>query len=331
MSPSTFSLSELLAPVHAGLEAMRDILSAELSGEGLVGERTAHVARFRGKELRAAMVLLSGQATGRSTPEHPQVAAVLELIHLATLVHDDVLDGADVRRSLPSVHSVWDEQTAILMGDMLYSRAFHLSTCLDSNLAARVLSKSAQRICAGELEQAARRYDFDMPQADYENIASAKTAELYAAACELGARYPDAPSEPPTPVAQLMRSFGEELGLAFQIIDDVLDLTGEAAVVGKSVGNDVEDGKVTLPVLHIYANADETTRKAIRDAYQGPSDGGRMVLLRAACDLTPGLEFARNRAHGLLTQALQRLQTLPDSDARKSLIQITEYVASRQK
>jgi octaprenyl-diphosphate synthase len=331
MSPSTFSLEELLEPVRDGLEQMRAALNAELSDDGFVGERTAHVARFRGKELRAAMVLLSGQATGRTTAEHPKVAAVLELIHLATLVHDDVLDGAHVRRSLPSVHVVWDEQTAILMGDMLYSRAFHLSTCLDSNLAARVLSKGAQRICAGELEQAARRYDFEMSQADYEGIASAKTAELYAAACELGARYPDPPSQAPRPEALLMRQFGEEVGLAFQIIDDVLDVTGDASVVGKSVGNDVEDGKVTLPVLHIYAKANKTIQKAIREAYQGSCEGARMEALRAACDLAPGIEYARNRAHGLLTSALQRLRTLPDSPARKSLIQITEYVASRQK
>lgn len=331
MSPSTFSLEELLAPVQDGLVQMRQALAAELSGEGFVGERTAHVARFRGKELRAAMVLLSGQATGRMTDEHPKVAAVLELIHLATLVHDDVLDGAHVRRNLPSVHVVWDEQTAILMGDMLYSRAFHLSTCLSSNLAARLLSQGAQRICAGELEQAARRYDFDMSQAEYENVASAKTAELYAAACELGARYPDSPEDPPSELAREMRLFGEEVGLAFQIIDDVLDLTGDAAVLGKSVGNDVEDGKVTLPVLHVYAASDEAGRESIRDAFKGPVEGSRMEALRAACDLRPGIEFAKKRAHGLLTQALQRLQALPESSARSSLIHITEYVASRQK
>ncbi|MDF1838548.1 MAG: polyprenyl synthetase family protein [Planctomycetota bacterium] len=331
MSPTTFSLEELLAPVQADLERMRQVLIEALSTEGLVGERTAHVARFRGKELRAAMVLLCGQATGRLTDEHPKVAAVLELIHLATLVHDDVLDGADVRRNLPSVHVVWDEQTAILMGDMLYSRAFHLSTCLSSNLAARVLSMGAQRICAGELEQAARRYDFGMSQQEYEGVASAKTAELYAAACELGARYPDSPEEPASEQARMMRGFGEDLGLAFQIIDDVLDLTGEASVVGKSVGNDVEDGKVTLPVLHVYANADAAGRKAIESAFRDPCTGSRMDALRSACDLEPGIAHAKQRAHGLLTQALQRLMTLPDTTARRSLIQITEYVASRQK
>ncbi|MCA9001665.1 MAG: polyprenyl synthetase family protein, partial [Planctomycetes bacterium] len=123
MSSSTFSLDEILEPVQDDLVRMRQVLDGALAAQGAVGERTSHVARFRGKELRAALVLLCGQASGSQSEELPQVAAVLELIHLATLVHDDVLDGADVRRGLASVHAEWDEQTAILMGDMLYSRA----------------------------------------------------------------------------------------------------------------------------------------------------------------------------------------------------------------
>ncbi|MCA9003396.1 MAG: polyprenyl synthetase family protein, partial [Planctomycetes bacterium] len=196
---------------------------------------------------------------------------------------------------------------------------------------ARILSHGAQRICAGELEQAARRYDFEMPQADYERITSAKTAELYASACELGARYPASPDVESGPLARDMRAFGEELGLAFQIIDDVLDLTGDASVVGKSVGNDVEDGKITLPVLKVYRDSDETVRAAMRHAYQGPVEGSRMEALRAACDLGPGIEFARERALELLHRALERVHSLPEGAARTSLVQLTEYVASRQK
>ncbi|HRV82833.1 MAG TPA: polyprenyl synthetase family protein, partial [Planctomycetota bacterium] len=249
MSSEVVALPELLAPVRAGLIAMREILSAELSDQGPVGERVAHISRFRGKELRAALVLLAGQAVDNRDPELPQVAAVLELIHLATLVHDDVLDGADLRRNLPSVHVAWDEQTAILLGDMLYSRAFHLSTRLRSILAASLLSLAAQRICAGEMEQAALRYRFDLDQDTYESIAAAKTAELYAAACELGARYkgePGAWSDKEERKALELKAFGRELGLAFQIMDDVLDVIGKEVEVGKRVGNDVEDGKVTL-------------------------------------------------------------------------------------
>lgn len=336
---STLTLAELLAPVQPGLERMRAILAAELTESGPVGERVESLARFRGKELRAAMVLLAGQAVGNEHPELPQVAAVLELIHLATLVHDDVLDGADLRRNVPSVHAQWDEQTAILLGDMLYSRAFHLSTRLRSVLAAQVLSKSAQRICAGEMEQAALRYRFDLPQERYEAIAGAKTAELYAAACELGARYQGdpalegPPASPPVGWALELREFGREVGLAFQIIDDVLDLEGQEEQVGKRVGNDVEDGKVTLPVLHVYASASGSVQAAIREAYQGslPTGAHRLEVLRAACDLGPGIHYAKRRAQDLLHNALRRAHGLPESAAKNTLVRIAEYILRRQR
>ena len=343
MSPAAFSLQELLAPVQPGLERMRSILAAELTESGPVGERVESLARFRGKELRAAMVLLAGQAVGNEHPELPQVAAVLELIHLATLVHDDVLDGADLRRNLPSVHAQWDEQTAILLGDMLYSRAFHLSTRLNSVLAARVLSASAQRICAGEMEQAALRYQFDLSQDRYEFIAAAKTAELYAAACELGARYQGDPALEGSPDSQPegwaleLREFGREVGLAFQIIDDVLDLEGQQADVGKRVGNDVEDGKVTLPVLYVYSHANGAVQAAIREAYQGelPDSGDRrsdrLQALREACDLGPGLAYAKERASALLHQALGRAQGLPASPAKDTLVRMAEYILRRKR
>ena len=331
MKSSALSLPELLAPVATGLEEMRTILGKELTEDGEVGKRVEYLARFRGKELRAALVLLCGQAVDNPSQELPQVAAVLELIHLATLVHDDVLDGADLRRNLPSVHAKWDEQTAILLGDMLYSRAFHLSTRLDSILAARLLSQCAQRICQGEIEQASLRYRFDLDQERYEAIASAKTAELYSAACELGARYPADPRESSSPEAKELAAFGRELGLAFQIIDDVLDLEGEQRVVGKRVGNDVEDGKVTLPVLHVFGQADPQTQRAIRGAYQDPDLEERLPSLMRACDLTPGLDYAKARAEELLNSALERLQRLPDTEARTTLRRLAEFVQYRKR
>ncbi len=331
MQSPMLTLPELLAPVRPGLEAMRAILAEELSEQGDVGERVAHISRFRGKELRAALVLLAGKAAGNDNSELPQVAAVLELIHLATLVHDDVLDGADLRRNLPSVHVVWDEQTAILLGDMLYSRAFHLSTRLQSNLAARLLSLSAQRICQGELEQAALRYRFDLSQERYEQIASAKTAELYAAACELGARYPQDPESAPSQSALQLRAFGRELGLAFQIIDDVLDFEGKEQEVGKRVGNDVQDGKVTLPVLHVFERSSAAVQDRIRAAYQDPDIQDRLQALGQACDLQPGIQYAKERASELLRSALQRLEGLGPSEAQETLRRIAEYVLHRKK
>ena len=191
MSSTDSRLERVLVPVQDGMQRMREILVRQVvESSHAVSDMTDHVQRFRGKQLRGALVLLAGDATGNSTDEHPAIAAIVEMIHLATLVHDDVLDGARVRRRVASVNQRWDNQVAVLLGDFLYSRAFALSTDLSSRLASRVLSETTRRLCVGEIEQSTKRYDFELSQETYEAIAGAKTATLYSAACELGARYP---------------------------------------------------------------------------------------------------------------------------------------------
>ncbi|MEO0651069.1 MAG: polyprenyl synthetase family protein [Planctomycetota bacterium] len=327
MKERTAELAAVLAPIEADLEQVRGVLDVELDDESpAMRDMLGHVARFRGKQLRAAMVLLCGRAAGNFSEEHPRVAAVIELIHLATLVHDDVLDGASVRRRVASVNVRWDNQTAVLLGDWLYARAFALSTRLDSPLVSQRLARTTQIICRGEIEQAGHRYDFDQTLEGYEAIAGAKTAALYAAACELGAIYPDGDAG----LASELGRFGYEIGLAFQIVDDVLDVIGSEAEVGKSVGTDVADGKVTLPVLHTYASADEGTRAAIRDAYTLEGIDNRAARLRASCDLGPGIEFARSRAEELTQSALRRLEGLPDPAIRESLTRAGSFILQRR-
>lgn len=327
-------LSELVAPVEGELEEMRRHLRDALAEKSAaVGDMTDHISRFRGKQLRGTLVLLTGRATESLGGEHTRVAAIVELIHLATLVHDDVLDGATVRRRVACVNERWDNQVAVLLGDFLYARAFGLSTRLESRLASRLLSETTHRLCVGEIEQASRRYDFEMSQEGYERIAAAKTATLYSAACELGARYPVAEGEGDAwreEFGAQMAAYGWEIGLAFQIIDDCLDLCGEAEVVGKSVGNDVDDGKVTLPVLRTYSAASSSTQAAIRDAYTSPEVQNRLTALRSVCDLQPGVEYALARAEELVAHALGRLVDLPDSPAKQSLSRLGEFVLERK-
>jgi octaprenyl-diphosphate synthase len=306
---------------------MRALIAAQLSTRsGAVRDMTGHVGRFRGKQLRAALVLLSGEATGNTTDEHPQVAAVVELIHLATLVHDDILDGAQVRRRVACVNQRWDNQTAVLLGDFLYARAFALSTELSSRLASRLLAETTRRICVGEIDQSAGRYDFDISRERYEEIAGAKTASLYAAAAELGARYPGGNES----TGAAMRAFGWELGLAFQIVDDCLDLVASEAELGKSAGTDVEDGKVTLPVIEVYRRADAPTRAAIRDAFTRPGVADRCALLRSVCDLGLGVELALGRARELLEGARRRIAALPESRSAAALADLVDFVVERR-
>ncbi len=320
-------LQKLLAPIAGDMDRMQDVLLEQVrSASPAVRDMTDHVSRFRGKQLRAALVLLSGDATGNTTDEHVRVAAIVEMIHLATLVHDDILDGALVRRRVASVNQRWDNQVAVLLGDFLYARAFALSTALSSRLCSRLLSDTTRDICVGEIEQSTSRYDFDISQEKYERLCGAKTASLYAAACELGARYPGGNEE----VGRLMWNFGWELGLAFQIKDDCLDILGDEAEVGKTIGRDVEDGKVTLPVLHVYRNAPDELKARIRDAYTMPGIENRTARLSDVCDLQPGVEFAIQRAEELVRTALGRLASLPPGPARQALEGIGEFVLERR-
>ena len=178
-------------------------------GSPAVADMVSHVGRFRGKQLRGALVLLTGEATGNTTDEHAAVACVVEMIHLATLVHDDILDGAEVRRRVACVNQRWDNQVAVLLGDFLYARAFSLSTDLSSRLCSRLLADTTRTLCVGEIDQSTKRYDFDMAQEDYEALCGAKTASLYASACELGARYPGGNEE----LGARMHRFGWNLSL----------------------------------------------------------------------------------------------------------------------
>lgn len=326
MSSSRALVAELVAPVAEGMARMNEILLQQvLEDSAAVRDMTDHVGRFRGKQLRAALVLLSGEATGNSTDEHAAVAAIVEMIHLATLVHDDILDGAEVRRRVACVNQRWDNQTAVLLGDFLYARAFALSTDLSSRLCSRLLAETTRRLCVGEIEQSRRRYDFEMDQSVYESVSSAKTASLYAAACELGARYPGGNEE----IGGELRAFGHEIGLAFQIVDDCLDVVGSEDVVGKTLGADVEDGKVTLPVLHAYRLADETVRSDIRDVFTLPDLENRASRLREVCDLGPGVEFAMERARSLVQDAMGRLAGLPETRARASMEAMGRFVLDR--
>ncbi|MCE9595093.1 MAG: polyprenyl synthetase family protein [Planctomycetes bacterium] len=327
MSWKQMELARLLAPIEPGMARMREVLAGQMTENSpAVRDMTDHVGRFQGKQLRAALVLLAGEATKNSTDEHPTVAAIVEMIHLATLVHDDILDGSQVRRRVACVNQRWDNQTAVLLGDFLYARAFALSTVLSSRLCSRLLAETTRKICVGEIEQSTSRYDFDMSEDRYEWIAGAKTANLYAAACELGARYPGGNDE----LGTLMHAFGWEVGLAFQIVDDCLDLTATDEELGKTAGTDAEDGKVTLPVLHTYRHGDDRLRARIRDVYTLPGLEDRARRLREECSISEGVAYATRRAEELVARALARVRTLDEGPAREALERLGSFVLVRK-
>jgi octaprenyl-diphosphate synthase len=213
----------------------------------------------RGKQLRPGLVALSARAAGGINAEHVNAAVIIEMVHLATLVHDDVVDGAEVRRNRPTLAANWGNKVSVLAGDCLFAEALRLAATLPTTEVCELVSRSAKVVCTGEIRQTLQRGNFQLSREEYLELVQMKTAELFALACELGARLA-APGKPV--IHKALREFGLQLGIAYQIYDDCLDVFGEENRAGKSLGTDLVTGKATLPVLIALERADGIEYKA---------------------------------------------------------------------
>ena len=297
-----------------------------------VEELCRHVERYRGKMLRPVLTLLSGAAASGgdlddTTDAHVTVAAVVEMIHLATLVHDDVLDNADTRRGAPTIARMRSGEVAVILGDFLLSQAYHLCSTLDSQRTALRVGEITSRVCEGEILQLVRRGRADLDERTYETIVERKTAALIAVACELGAHHAGADAE----TAERFYDYGRDLGVAFQIQDDLLDLVGEEHVVGKTLGKDIEMGKVTLPVLHHLRVCDPHERAEFSTLIraQVPLNGERALVARRLHE-TGSVEYARETARRLVERAKARLLPVAPSEARDQLLSMADQVITRE-
>jgi octaprenyl-diphosphate synthase len=325
MPPAAPAVSDLFAPIAADLEEMERILARELKGRRPgVGPVVDHVRHYRGKRLRPVLLLLTARACGRVAPAHHTLAAVVEMIHTATLVHDDVLDGARVRRRVATVNAVWGTQTSVLLGDFLFTHAFHLASTLGDARACEIIGAATDRVCEGELCQVLQRGNLALSEEEYFDVIEGKTAALTACCCQLGALYSGAAPE----VVLRMERFGRGVGLAFQIADDLLDLVGEEQTVGKSLGTDVEQQKLTLPLIHVLARGPEGLAARVRQVLASPGNHKREAL-RPLLAEGDGLDYARRRAEELARQAREELGCLPPSPCRTILEAVTDRVVHR--
>jgi octaprenyl-diphosphate synthase len=312
------------APIAADLEEVERILARVLKNQhARVAEVVEHVHHFRGKRLRPMLLLLAARACGRVNPAHHVLGAVVEMIHTATLVHDDVLDGARLRRRVATVNAVWGVQTSVLLGDYLFTHAFHLASTLDDVRACRLIGAATDRVCEGELCQVLERGNLDLTEAEYFDIIDGKTAELTACCCHLGALYSGATAE----VVQALARYGRCVGLAFQIADDLLDLMGEEKTTGKSLGTDLEQGKLTLPLIHLM-NQGGARALLVRQILTSP-DNHKREALRPCLLESGGVAYAHRRAEELAAQARRELTCLPPSTCRSVLEALTERVVNR--
>jgi octaprenyl-diphosphate synthase len=295
------------------------------SDDRFVDRLARHGLRLGGKRLRPALVLLSGKACGEIQRHHIDLATVLELIHTATLLHDDVLDEATLRRHLDTVNARWDNEASILLGDFLLSRAIERAAAIGNCYAVGDIATAARIVCEGELRQVRWRGDFDLAEEEYLQIIADKTAALTACACRLGAHFAGADAE----LCARFGRFGQSLGVAFQIVDDLLDVVGDEATVGKSLGTDLVKQKATLPLIRLLGQASATDRQEMLAVLNRPGEqrGERMRNWYRDSD---AIAYCYDKAIDYTRRAGRELEGLTSSTALDMLQALAEFVVDRR-
>jgi octaprenyl-diphosphate synthase len=320
---SLAALQAGLEPRLAGVrEEIRRLIEADFP---LIAQVNSYLTRMQGKMFRPTLLLLAEAATAPPEARAVSLGAVVELIHLATLVHDDAVDHSVLRRGMPTVNALFSHQVAVIMGDYLYSRAVIELVRLADLEPLRVLSRVTNEMTVGEMRQLQAHDPLAFSEADYDLLIRSKTASLISGACEVGALR-GTPAE-----RDGMRRFGECLGMAFQIVDDLLDFTGAEADTGKPAGLDLREHKVTLPLIHALPRMTPAQRAFVEELMANPAPGdaeiARVVEAVARCG---GLDYARERAQALCERADAALEVLPPTPPRETLRASLLYVLERR-
>ena len=274
----------------------------------------SYACESSGKRLRPALALLAGGATGEINSSHLDLAVVLELIHAATLVHDDIMDGAEKRRAQPTANAKWGNAITVLLGDCLFAHALKLSTNFPNGDISRRIASAASDVCSGEIIQTQRRFDLKLSVSDYFRIIEMKTAALFAAASELGSFLNEAPPE----VISAMKTFGLRFGTAYQIYDDCLDLVGSEDKAGKTLGTDLGKGKLTLPILHLLQTASPAERQHYSEMILRSEEEDALGLAQAA-HRSGALRFAVSTTERMLRDAQHQVTLLPRNKYSQAL------------
>lgn len=319
------TLEEIYAPIEGDLKAFGEVLRKELaSNDELIQKMHEHILKMTGKFLRPALTVFTSKIEGGGkTDEAIRLGAAIELIHTATLVHDDIIDNSDYRRNQPSVHARWGRDLSIIAGDYLYAKAFLLLSSLSDPFLNKAMAMCAHVMCEGEMKQVEKRNQFLMSEEEYLKIIHQKTAALFQAAC-MGGGYYSGTSEPNV---HLLGNYGFSLGMAFQIVDDCLDLTGETKTLGKTTGLDLTKNDVTLPLLYLLQAMPAPRRDSLIErmrAGQLPFEEIRKIAVEEKA-----VERAMAKARGYIDSALESLKPFKDSPYRQSLEQLAHHCIDR--
>lgn len=309
----------------ADMAAVDALIRRRLSSDVvLINQIADHIISAGGKRLRPMLVMLAGHAVGGAGPDHHQLAAIIEFIHTSTLLHDDVVDESSLRRGRSTANALWGNAPSVLVGDFLYSRSFQLMVELDQMPVMQILADTTNRIAEGEVLQLLHVHNPDTDEAAYLRVIERKTAVLFAAATRLGALA----SGRDAAVQEALHAYGLNLGYAFQIADDVLDYSADAEALGKNLGDDLAEGKATLPLIHAMAQSDAATRERLRTIVQN-GDASAMPEVLAAIQATGGLAYSRERAEAYAARAEQALDGLDENEAVAALRGLARYAIQR--
>ncbi|OGO92877.1 MAG: octaprenyl diphosphate synthase [Coxiella sp. RIFCSPHIGHO2_12_FULL_44_14] len=319
-------MESIRAPVAEDLRAVTELIVTELSSDvPLIRTIAQHITQGGGKRLRPLLVLLTAKAVGYDhDTEHHELAAVIEFIHTATLLHDDVIDRSELRRGQRTANAIWDNSASVLVGDFLYSRAFQILARRSHIAVMKVLANTTNQIAEGEVLQLMHRHRTDITETHYCDVIRRKTAQLFSAAAEIGAMLGSKTDTFRKPLAD----FGLHLGMAYQIIDDLLDYTSDSATMGKNVGNDLAEGKVTLPLIHALHHTEPSLIPRIHQAIQH-GDLTHWSDVLDALQTTQAYRYTLDRAKQHAQSAQSLLASLPLSPYRQSLSALTEFTVQR--
>jgi octaprenyl-diphosphate synthase len=318
----------ILAPVANDLKRVEELIRGYLASQDAVVDKVGgYIAQGRGKMLRPAIVLLTGGMFGSLRESHYHLAALVEILHTATLVHDDIIDLADTRRGRPSANAVFGNEITVLMGDWLYMTAFQIAIARRSFPILDVLLDVTKKMVEGELIQLDALQRIDLSLEEHLDIAARKTAHLFSACTRIAGLASERPDEEITTLGEI----GLSLGLAFQLVDDILDFTADEKKLGKPIMNDLREGKVTLPVILLLQEENPAHEQLVRDMMRPDGDhAGLADDLRAALERHNCLARAMDHAREYARRARVRIESFPSSPQRESLMAITDFILARE-
>ena len=318
-------LAAIRRPVEADLAAVDARIIENLDSKvSLVRETGEYLIGQGGKRTRPLLALLCARAFGYEGGSHVDAAVIIEFIHTATLLHDDVVDQSTMRRGSRTANSIWGDEVSVLVGDFLFSRAFQLMVAVGNHSIMRIMADTTNVIAEGEVLQLASRHDPDTSEARYLEVIACKTGKLFEAAARVGAVLAGCGEEEELRMAE----FGASVGVAYQLVDDVLDYRGSAATIGKNIGDDLADGQPTLPLIHAMRCGNERTARTVQEAIR-TGDVERLPDLLEAVESTGGIAYTLASANACVERAREALRNVPDNRFRAALASFADFVIER--